>query len=302
LDYLTELNDFQHRTTFFGGEAFPIWSPGYPGHMSMAVFLGCPITLDMHTGWIDPVLTGTKWRLEDIEPDWDCRWHRFTIRVLETAARVSKGKSIPSVGAFGGVGDTLAALRGTQQLLLDVVDCPELVRQSEWRLVELWIEAYRTYYDILAPSSDGGSASWFPLWAPGKFYPTHNDFSYMISTKMFTDLFVPALVKQLEFLDYSIYHVDGVEAFRHVPVLCELERLQALQILPGAGKPSPLQYMDVLKYVQAHGKNLHIAVPPHEVEAALGELSARGLFIFTWAESESDARKLLAEAEKWSHD
>jgi len=119
---------------------------------------------------------------------------------------------------------------------------------------------------------------------------------------MFRDLFLPAIERQIGFLDYSIYHVDGVEAFRHVDVLCGLPQLQAIQILPGAGKPSPLYYMEVLKKVQNAGKNLHISISPEEVKPALDQLSARGLYISTWCGTESEARQLLANAERWSVD
>jgi hypothetical protein len=73
--------------------------------------------------------------------------------------------------------------------------------------------------------------------------------------------------------------VDGVGAFKHVDALCRLPGLHALHILPEEGKPSPLYYMDVLKKVQKAGKNLHINIPAHEVAAALGNLSAKGLYI-----------------------
>ena len=107
---------------------------------------------------------------------------------------------------------------------------------------------------------------------------------------------------QLKYLDYSVYHVDGIGNFNHVDALLELDRLQAIQILPGEGKPSPLHFMDVLKKVQAAGRNLHISIPTREVEHALGELSARGLFIETSCETEEDARDLLKAVEKWSVD
>jgi len=119
---------------------------------------------------------------------------------------------------------------------------------------------------------------------------------------MFRDIFLPEMRRQTEFFDYSLYHVDGVDAFRHVDALCELPRLQAIQILPGAGKPSPLHYMDTLKKVQKAGKNLYIDIAPDEVEKALAVLSARGLFIQTETETEDDARDVLKKAEQWSVD
>ena len=57
---------------------------------------------------------------------------------------------------------------------------------------------------------------------------------------------------------------------------------------------------ELSKKLQAAGKNLHIAIGIDEVETALAELSARGLFIHTWAASEDEARELLKKAEKWS--
>ena len=78
--------------------------------------------------------------------------------------------------------------------------------------------------------------------------------------------------------------------------------MQALQILPGAGKPSPLHYLDTLKYVQQAGKNLQLSLPAEEVETALAALSARGLFISTSCRSEAEARELLKNAARWSRD
>ena len=289
LDYLSALNEYHHATTYYGGEAFPIWHLGYPGHVAIPTFLGCPLTLDTETGWWDPILKGETWDFRSLQLDREGYWWKFGQALLRRAAQESRGKSIPSIGAFGGCGDTLAALRDSMQLLYDVATMPDLVRETELYLMEQWIEVYEGFHQIVREAA-GGSAGWFSLWSPGRFYASQCDFSYMISPRMFREM------------DHSVYHVDGIGAFNHVPVLCELSRLQALQILPGAGKPSPLHYLDTCRYVQSHGKNLHITIPCEEVETALELLSARGLFIETSCETEEQARWLLRQAEKWSHD
>jgi len=299
LDYIAALNEYQHATTFYGGEAFPIWSGGYPGHTSIPAFLGCPVTLDHATGWWDPVLTDDDWDVTSVRLDTDGRWWKFAVDLLRTASEASAGKSIPSIGALGGCGDTLAALRGTWHLLHDCVERPDRVRASELHLMTQWCEVYGEFYDIIRSSAEG-STCWFELWSPGRFYASQCDFSYMISPKMFRDLFVPALEKQTEFLDHSVYHLDGIGAFVHVPALLKLPGIQAIQVLPGAGKPSPLHYLETLKQVQAGGKNLHISIAPEEVESALSLLSAKGLFIETWCATEEEARDLLKAAERWS--
>jgi hypothetical protein len=187
------------------------------------------------------------------------------------------------------------------ELLYDVTLVPERVLEAELYLMDMWIDVYDTLYERVHEAAEG-SATWFGLWAPGKTYTAHCDFSYMISPEMFQRLFLPAIEKQTHYLDYVSYHVDGIGAFGHVPALLELPDLQVIQILPGAGKPSPLHYLDTLRLVQAGGKTLHITIPPEEVETALELLSARRLFIVTHCETEEQARYLLKMAETWSHD
>ncbi|PIU67004.1 MAG: hypothetical protein COS85_02400 [Armatimonadetes bacterium CG07_land_8_20_14_0_80_59_28] len=302
LDLISAWNEYGMSRCFYGGEAFPIWSAGYAGVSGIPALLGCPTDVDMATGWWNPILTDperidyTSVRLDESHPS-----HRFTMEMLHRAALESKGKSIPSIGAFGAGGDTLAALRGTEQLLVDCAERPDEVRAAEKYLMDMWCDFYDRCHEIIHGSAEG-STCWFRLWSPGKFYAAQNDFSYNISPGMFRDIFLPAIEQQTQFLDHCVYHVDGIHAFAHVDALCELPRLQAIQILPGAGKPSPLHYMDVLKKVQQAGKNLHVSIAADEVEVALSELSARGLFIGTYCETEDEALRLLKSTECWSRD
>lgn len=302
LDAITERLDYTMSQTFHGGEAFPIWYPGHPGIASIPTMLGCPFELDMRTGWHEPLLTDPDgFDIRSLRLDENNPAYQYQIEVLRRAVKESEGKCIPSLGAFYHGGDTLAALRDTEQLLIDCIERPEVVRDAEDWLMEMWCDFYGRFYDIIQDAAQG-STCWINIWAPGKTYAVSNDFSYNISSEMFRELFLPAIEFQTIFLDYSIYHVDGVESFRHIDALCELPKLQALQILPGAGQPSALHFMDILKKVQESGKNLQIYLKPHEVEQALEQLSARGLLIMTRCETESDARDLLNIAEKESVD
>ncbi|MGC9349562.1 MAG: hypothetical protein ACP5JG_15600 [Anaerolineae bacterium] len=302
LDAVAERNDYRFSQTFYGGEAIPVWHAGYPGIASIPTILGCPFELNMETGWHDPLLTDRDgFDVRSLRLDKDHPAYRYHMSVLARAMQECPGKAFPSMGAFYHGGDTLAALRGTEQLLFDCIERPAAVRDAEDWLMDMWFEFYDHTYAAVNGAAQG-SACWMGVWAPGKTYTVSNDFSYNISTSMFCDMFLPAIERQLGFLDYSIYHVDGVGAFRHVDALCGLPGLQALQILPGAGQPSPLHFMDVLKKVQAAGKNLHISISPEEVEEALSMLSARGLYIVTHAKNQTLAEELLEQVESWSVD
>ena len=298
-DYLSRVNEYRMSRTFYGGEALPVWNAGYPGWDMIQTYMGTPIKLCEDTGWHSPIisdesLTGCDYIKFNIKPDNE--WWLFSQKLHRFAVSESRGKSLPGLQDLGYSGDMLAAMRGTENLLLDLIDCPEYVREFDKHLIKKFMEVYDVLYDIIHEGAEG-STSWFDLWYPGKFYPIQNDFSYMISPKMFEDIFIPSIEMQADFLDKTIYHVDGAAAFAHVPALCELPGIQAFQILPGEGKPSPLYYMNTLKYVQSRGKNLHISIPPDEVETALGALSAKGLYIATWCGTEEEAKNIIKTAE-----
>jgi len=302
LDWNRRHMEYWLGRTCFGGEALPVWTAGYSGVSAIPAMLGCPTEADMETAWWSPILTDARTLdVRGLALDPGHPACQFTMRMLEWEVRESRGRALPSIGAFGGCGDTLAALRGTQQLLMDCLERPNAVRDAEEYLMDMWMDFYLRSYRVVAPGAEG-STCWFSLWSPGRFYAAQNDFSYNIGPDMFRAIFLPVIRRQTEFLEHCVYHVDGIEAFRHVDALCTLPRLQALQILPGAGKPSPLHYLDTLRKVQAAGKNLHITVAPEEVPEALRCLSARGLFIETWAATEDEAESLLQVAERLSVD
>jgi len=195
LDYISALNEYRLARTYYGGEMFPVWTGGHPGNKRLAVFLGCPITLSFDTGWLDPILTGENIEYESLRLDESEPHFQFTLKLFERAVHETKGKSIPSLGAFGGCGDTLAALRGNEQLLYDLIERPDQVRAADQHIMEIWCTVYDRFYNILKDAAEG-STCWFTLWSPQKFFSAHNDFSYMISPKDFVNLFLPTIERQ----------------------------------------------------------------------------------------------------------
>lgn len=302
-DYLHALHEYWMKSTFYGGEAIPIWDTG-SGWINNAGFVGCPVQLKEETGWVDPIIVDgelSDYDYRNIVIDADNSWWKFSDKIHRFAVEDARGKSIPGIQTLGGSADTLAAIRGTQNLLFDVMDCPNYVREFDLYLMKQWIEVHDKFYNITKEGAEG-STTWpgSNVWSPGGFYFAMCDFSYMISTKMFINIFLPSIEMQVNYLDYSLYHLDGVGAFAHIDVLCELPKLGGIQIVPGDGKPNALHYMDLLKKIQRAGKNLQLFLPPEEVEIALENLSSKGLFITTRCKTEEDARNLLKKVERLS--
>jgi len=77
--------------------------------------------------------------------------------------------------------------------------------------------------------------SWTPLVSDGRYYIPSNDFSIMVSKAMYDDVFLPGIRRECQFLDHSIYHLDGPGALRHLDSLLAIPELDALQWVFGAG-------------------------------------------------------------------
>jgi len=302
LEFSDRSNEHYLSRTFFGAEAFPKWSTLHSRHKNISAFLGCPVTFAEDSVWLDPIWTGDRLdhqtlRLDEHNPDL-----QYALKEQRHVIERAGGRFFPEMSCnLSGCGDALEGLRGAERLLYDVMDRPDQVRKADLALMDIWIEVYSRFYTIVSGAAEGSSPC-FPLWAPGKFYFTQCDFAYMLSPRQFRDLFLPSIEKQLDFLDYAIHHLDGEGNFKHGDALLECAKLQAIEVAPGAGKPNALHYMPLLKKIQAAGKNLWIALPPCEVENALANLSARGLFISTLCETEAEARDLIRGAEQWSVD
>ena len=132
--------------------------------------------------------------------------------------------------------DTLAGMRGTQPVLLDTVDRPEALEQELQAINDVWFTVLDAFSQEVAEYGEM-SFFYFSIWGPGRVAKLQSDISIMISPKNFRRFVQPYIRQQCQWLDYSLYHLDGVGAIRHLDALLEIEELDALQWTPGVGQP-----------------------------------------------------------------
>jgi hypothetical protein len=169
---------------------------------------------------------------------------------------------------------------------------------------DAWIEAHDVIHNMSKEMNEGGGVlAWLNLWAPGSHDQIANDFASMISTETFKEFFFPELEKMGKWLDYATFHLDGPQCIQnHVNALLELNEIRCIQFTPGAGAPptSNPEYIPVFQKIQKAGKNLYLLVDPSEIEFLLEHLSARGLFLNSYADTEEEANDIIKKIEKWS--
>ncbi len=278
-DEIVERFEPWFATTKYYGDAFPWhWLNFGPG--IAAGFLGAnvhSVREPSETVWFS---RPKEIQLTDLHLAYDAA-NPWWLRVKEmTSTLVERYGSdlVVSHTDLGGNLDILASFRGTQELLFDLVDCPEEVDRLTGAITELWLRYYDEQHNLML-STGRGTSSWAPIWSQGKTYMLQSDFAYMISPAMFERFVVPDLTACCNHLDHGFYHLDGKGQIRHLDLLLSIKRLRGIQWIPGDGQLPPHEWLPLLKRIRDGGKLCQVFVSPEGARAIVRNLGGRG-FLF----------------------
>jgi len=233
-DYRVNLSARACLHTLFLGECVPAVAPDLAPDC-LALYLGCKGVDGDGTVWCEPFIDDPDRARFDYDPD-NFYW-QFSLRLGREQLRLGNGKFLLQFPDLIEGLDTLAAMRDTQRLLVDLIERPDWVRRCLRRITDLYFHHYDVLYDMIRDEV-GGSVFW--AWAPGRMAKFQCDFSAMISPAMFGDFMVPVLREMCERVSYCMYHWDGPGAICHHDHLLSIPRLTMLQWTPGAGaEPCP---------------------------------------------------------------
>ncbi|MBI1337074.1 MAG: hypothetical protein GC164_08940 [Phycisphaera sp.] len=282
--------------TYWGGDSLPmggVWkAAGDLGPM-----LGAPVELSPNTIWMNPIITkpeGADDRPLRFDPD-----NAYVCTLMAIAremVRVSEGRFMVAFPDLVENIDVLASLRGTEDLLMDMVERPEWVERKVWEINRAFYEAFDFFLEVLKDDR-GGNIFVFSVWGLGKTAKVQCDACSMFGPEMFRRFVSPALTEQCDWLDYALYHLDGETCLSNLDALLEIEPLQAIEWTPmfaysteGGGHP---KWYDLYRRIKKAGKSVQaICVKPNEVIPLLDAVGPEGMFITCAATSESEARAL----------
>ncbi|MEX0331828.1 MAG: hypothetical protein AB3N64_10435 [Puniceicoccaceae bacterium] len=254
------------------------------GPGSLCLFLGATALIEDDTVWFEPCWEEVE-DVDEIGPihfNPDSHWWKITESTLRECVRLGDGKYLTGCPDLVENVDTLASLREPQNLLLDMLESPQWVEQKLQEATTAWIGAYGRIYDII--KLDDGSSAYgaFRLWGPGKVAKVQCDASAMFSEDMFRKFVVPELQRQCEWLDHSLYHLDGTQAVRHLDALLALEALDAIEWTPQAGIETGgnARWFPMYRRILEAGKSLQVVnVLEHEVKPLLNAIGTEGIYI-----------------------
>ena len=270
------------------------------GPGSLAAILGGVFEGGDDTIWIHPDPNYTDDIKFDINDPANKNWqlHKDLLRACKKKAKGNYYVGMPDL--MEGM-DVLAAMKGTDKVLLDTVMQPEVLERQMQQINDIYFQVFDELYDIIR-EGDEMAFCYFSSWAPGKMTKLQSDISTMISVEDYRRFVQPFIRQQCQKIDYTLYHLDGVGAMHHLPALLEIEELNAIQWTPGVGEPqggSPKWY-DLYKKILAGGKSIMACwVTLDELRPLLDNIGGDGVHIEMDFHNEDEVEKALRIVEEY---
>lgn len=300
IDWIVPAEEYRLSRNWQGADFMPIVFPDY-GTVSLATFLGVEPRFEeeyilYHHCGLSP------------ESDRELRFnpenkHFKTIWDISMGLRDrSAERYAVSYPAFMPGLDVLAELRGTNELLMDLILNPDWVKEKMAEINQAYFQCYDLFYDALKGNDLSSVNGWFMLWGPGKVSLAQCDFCAMISPDMFREFEIPYLREHCEHLDHTLFHLDGPDALNKLDALLELESLDAIQWTPGPQRPQggdPCWY-EMYTQIKEAGKSVQAPwLKPEEVVPLLDNVGPEGMYLMVDFETIEEVETVLNQTEQF---
>ena len=269
------------------------------GPGSLAAILGGVFEGGEDTIWIHPDPNYTDdIKFDPNHPNW--LLHKELLKACKRKAQGHYYVGMPDL--MEGM-DVLAAMKGTDKVLLDTVMQPEVLERQMQQINDIYFQVFDELYDIIR-EGDEMAFCYFSSWAPGKMSKLQSDISTMISVDDYRRFVQPFIREQCQKIDYTLYHLDGVGAMHHLDALLEVKELNAIQWTPGVGEPqggSPKWY-DLYRKILAGGKSIMACwVTLDELRPLLDNIGGDGVHLEMDFHNEREVEQALKIVDEFEH-
>lgn len=296
-EYNAECTAAGVMNTDYMGDSLPLAWPNL-GPEVFSAFFGCELEYGDVTSWAIPNLDdwadAGKLRFSEDNPYW-----KKIIEMTDAYLHYGKGKFYTGVTDLHPSGDALAAFRDPAQLCIDLIEYPEEVKKLLEYVTDEFIKVFDFLYNKIASEKQAISNT-LAFASTKKWYIGCNDFSYMISKKMFDDIFLPQQIREIRNYEACIYHLDGIGAMRHLDSLLDVPEITAYQFVPDDCL-NPAKWIDVYKRFQAAGKGIHLFfVEADMIDFFMENLKPEGVWMWVNGVKDKDhAADILKQVSRW---
>lgn len=286
------------QATAYLAESFPLFNPNLGPDIVGAVCGGCELEFGEVTSWAE------EHKLRDYESfppilfEEANKWWKKIAEITEAAVSDADGDYLVGITDLHPGADAIVSMRGAEETAMDLYLEPDAFKARVWEVFAVFKEMTERLHRIIS-AKQKGSSNWMGILHPEKlWYVTSCDFAYMISKAHFEEFIVPELLAELDWLDASIFHLDGVGSLKHLDRLLQMDRLGGVQWVYGAGKPTAKHWAEVYQKIQAAGKCVEIPCEFDDILPLCEVLDPQGVRFNCDAPDEESGRAIIREAER----
>jgi len=292
MDDIIERALISAQATYYGGESVPAFWLSF-GPDEVAVFTGAELRWSKDSGdtnWSVPYVVDWEKSLPlKLQQDHPL-WQRMIEFYRRAADRMAGKMLLCSLDLHTNM-DLLAAIRGPQRLCMDLIEQPEMIDRAMKDSMDIFREVWYTIAKAGRMDEFGYYHSCYSMEGSATL---QCDFSCMISPEMSRRWVIPALEEEAEIVKHVVYHWDGPGALVHTDDLVATKGLHTLSYVPGSGRGSHADYIDLFKRVQKGGKAVHFGGSPEQIKMAHKELRPEKVLYTTHVGSQKALEELLS--------
>lgn len=255
-EYVLDCVEARIESGVFLGDTIPTYMP-FLGPEVCATLFGSELEFkDEETSYSIPPVR----RVRDIlamAPDFSGVYWEKIRQLTDLSLERGRNRWITGVTDLHTNGDLMAALRDPRELCFDCADDLEGVRLACQHVTDSFASIFDDLYGRIAAAGQP-CTTWTPALAMAPWYTISCDFICMISPTMFREAILPSICREIEHMKYSLFHLDGPGALKHLDSLLELNELDGIQWVYGAGAGPAARWVDVYRRIQNAGKCLQI--------------------------------------------
>ena len=283
--------------TAFEDDTPPAILAGGGVYYTGAVF-GAPLRATARMMACEPIIDDWS-ATPSVRYDHSNEWVQRSLNLAHQLVDRSGGQYAVIPGLLEGPSDICANLRGPTRLASDLYEYPEQVQRLAATGAAAWEAHARSHFDIV-PLLDGGSATQWSLWTPGRGAALQEDFCTIISPRQYREIFLPLDRELARVADVTWMHIHA-GAIHLIEEVLSADEIQGIQIVYDGQVSPPLSTtIPLMQSVQASGRCLILRkYSPADLFHILPHLSPRRLAVDAYFTNPTEARDWLGRLERW---
>ncbi len=207
VDYVMAKAEFDLEHCCYAGDALPVHNP-WLGPDQFAAWLGADITFAPrdNTSWVKPFVKDWDEHPE-LSISGENRWWKLYLEILQASVLRGRDRWVTAYPDLHSGIDGLGAIRGSEALMMDLLDLPEVIKDRMAQVTRLGLDIIDRVSEILLPSGQG-SSNWTLGWSSERFFCLgQNDFSCLVSPLMFDEFILEDTLATCRHVEIGRAHV-----------------------------------------------------------------------------------------------